>query len=636
MLYKKIHIIISHETQKEQITALQRILLEHYRVQPTFLDIDDPLKPEPDLLCFLYLSDKLLKEFFKTHQNTPLCIAILPNAASQEMMQRYGVSKVLEEAIADGLNADLRSNEEFLLCNGEIVFKKVSIGNVQNLSKNISESSLWSVLGTFYSGLQSLQYKKIELKTAKEQTISTVASGVLVLEDYINFNMLKRKDEDSFHDGKLNAFIVAPASIISYIYYLVSIFLQHRFAWNIHSNNIGFISSQKLTIMSPKPFDFMLDQVVLSTKELELKIVQSSFSIHFGSVFLPYLQNKATLVRDDKETIKIKNLPKEEMQTLLIAGDIPLFQKASDEEMKSTLMEMKKSSMTDSIFIVLMILSSLLATIGLFQNSIPSVIGAMILAPLMAPIIALAMGLVRNDTKITQKSIYTLATGILSALFFSALLTLLMPLSSVTDQIASRLNPNVLDLLVAIVSGIAGGYASAKKEVAKSLAGVAIAVALVPPLSVTGIGIGWGDLEIIYGSFLLFLTNLFGVTLAAALTFIVLGFAPIKKAKRGVVFSSVALLVVSIPLFLSFYSLMQQNRDLTKLQTLSTMQISGKSITINFLSVHSSTSKSVTINAEVISSTLLQNGQYVKIKEAFEKRLEKKVRLEVIPTLVIE
>lgn len=615
---------------------LQRILLEQYAMQPAFIHIDKAVISEPDTLHFLFLNDLLIKEFFKLHKEHSLSLAILPNAASHEMMQRYGVSKVLEEAIADGLNAKLRSNEEFLLCNGEIVFKKVSIGNVQNLSKNISESSLWSVLVAFYSSLQSLQYKKIELKTAKEQTISTVASGVLVLEDYINFKMLKRKNEDSFHDGKLNAFIVAPASIISYIYYLISIFLQHRFAWSIQTNNIGFISTQKLIIKSPKPFDFMLDQVVLSTKELELEIVQSSFSIHFGSLFLPYLESKATLLRDDKETIKIKNLPKEEMQTLLIAGEIPLFQKASDEDMKSTLMEMKKSSITDSIFIVLMILSSLLATIGLFQNSIPSVIGAMILAPLMAPIIALAMGLVRNDAKITQKSIYTLFAGISSALFFSALLTLLMPLSSVTEQIDSRLNPNILDLFVAIVSGIAGAYASAKKEVAKSLAGVAIAVALVPPLSVTGIGIGWGDLEIIYGSFLLFLTNLFGVTLAAALTFIVLGFAPIKKAKRGVVFSSVALLVVSIPLFLSFYTLMQQNHDLTKLQRLSTMQISGKTIMINFLSVHSSTSKSVTINAEVISSTLLQNGEYVVIKEAFEKRLEKKVRLEVIPTLVIE
>ena len=78
-----------------------------------------------------------------------------------------------------------------------------------------------------------------------------------------------------------------------------------------------------------------------------------------------------------------------------------------------------------------------------------------------------------------------------------------MPIDNLTAEMQSRISPTLLDLAVAVVSGIAGAYAHAKEEIAKSLAGVAIAVALVPPLSVAGIGVGWGDWDMASGAFLL-------------------------------------------------------------------------------------------------------------------------------------
>ncbi len=207
-----------------------------------------------------------------------------------------------------------------------------------------------------------------------------------------------------------------------------------------------------------------------------------------------------------------------------------------------------------------MLLSTLLATTGLFANSAPVIIGAMILAPLMAPIISLSMGVIRTDKYLLFKSIRTLSIGIFMALLFSSIYTLFIPLEQITAEMQGRLHPNLLDLLVAIFSGIAGAYATAKEEVAKSLAGVAIAVALVPPLSVTGIGIGLGNIDVIYGSFLLFLTNLVGITLSAALTFIVLGFAPLKKAKKGVFYTSIIMTIIAIPLVLSFLKVVDRNK----------------------------------------------------------------------------
>lgn len=297
------------------------------------------------------------------------------------------------------------------------------------------------------------------------------------------------------------------------------------------SKNIGFISANTLHVTSNNPFDFFIDDVCVSAQEITLEIKKCQYKINYGKALQSVLEEKA--LKNEEEIISLKSLPKGEMQSLLIAGKVPLFKKANDEDIKETLLGIKENAKADSIFVTLIILSTLLATVGIFQDSIPSVIGAMILAPLMAPIISLSMGAARSDRRVIKSSMITIAIGVANVLFFSAILTFFMPLDIVTSQISSRINPNILDLFIAIFSGIAGAYASAKEEVAKSLAGVAIAVALVPPLCVTGIGLGWGDLDIIYGSFLLFMTNLFGMVLAASLTFIILGFAPIHRAKKS-------------------------------------------------------------------------------------------------------
>lgn len=324
------------------------------------------------------------------------------------------------------------------------------------------------------------------------------------------------------------------------------------------------------------------------------------------------------------------------MRDLLVAGKVPLFKKASDEDIKDTLIGIRENAKINPIFITLMVLSSLLATVGIYQDSIPSVVGAMILAPLMAPIISLAMGAARSDRKIIKASMITLGTGVLSALFFSSVLTFFMPLDIVTSQISSRINPNILDLFVAIFSGIAGAYASAKEEVAKSLAGVAIAVALVPPLCVSGIGIGWGDFEIIYGSFLLFMTNLFGMVVAATLTFIFLGFAPVFRAKKSLLYSSLMLSVICIPLVFSFYSLILQSNDYEKLQNIKHFTFEDKVATLNVLNIKSSTKKSVVIEAEIVAATSLSTKEYAQIKNQLEKKMGKNVSLHVIPKIVIE
>jgi uncharacterized hydrophobic protein (TIGR00271 family) len=209
---------------------------------------------------------------------------------------------------------------------------------------------------------------------------------------------------------------------------------------------------------------------------------------------------------------------------------------------------------------VLMLLSTMLALTGLYANSAPVIIGAMILAPLMSPIISLAMGLARTELQLIRSSLRTLLYGIGAGLFCGITFAWLMPTESFTAEMQSRISPTLLDLAVAVVSGVAGAYAHAKEEIAKSLAGVAIAVALVPPLSVAGIGVGWAEWEMARGAGLLFITNIVGISLAATVTFLVLGFAPFKRAQKGLFISLLLMSLIAVPLYFTFQEMIERGR----------------------------------------------------------------------------
>ena len=268
-----------------------------------------------------------------------------------------------------------------------------------------------------------------------------------------------------------------------------------------------------------------------------------------------------------------------------------------------------------------MALSTLLASVGLFASSAPVIIGAMILAPLMAPIISLSMALARQDPSLLTASATTLCIGILVSLGFSSFASFIIPMEIVTPEIAARLSPSLLDLGVAVISGIAGAYAHARVDAAKSLAGVAIAVALVPPLAVTGIGIGWLDLHVAWGALLLFLTNLAGIVFAAALTFLALGFAPFTRAKKGLTIAFIGVALVSIPLIFSFMRLSDEAAIM--------QQLEGKKIgEVVIREVHARALQPVEISVKLMTPTTLTTAKLDLIKQTIESQLQQKVILE--------
>jgi len=166
-------------------------------------------------------------------------------------------------------------------------------------------------------------------------------------------------------------------------------------------------------------------------------------------------------------------------------------------------------------FVLMVVLSAGIAIIGLLQNSPAVIIGAMLVSPLMGPIVALGLALPTIDYAQLRRSLVALAIGIPLALLFTAILVSSSPLQLVTSEILARTKPNFLDLAVALLSGLAGGYATVNRK-GEAIVGVAIATALMPPLAVVGFGLATGNTAISGGALLLFLTNLVAIALSVA------------------------------------------------------------------------------------------------------------------------
>jgi uncharacterized hydrophobic protein (TIGR00271 family) len=210
-----------------------------------------------------------------------------------------------------------------------------------------------------------------------------------------------------------------------------------------------------------------------------------------------------------------------------------------------------------SRFIVLMAFSTAIATFGINADSTAVVIGAMLIAPLMIPIMATSASLLMGWTVRATRSLFLVAGGIAIAVAGSWILSRYFPVLEVTanSQILSRVSPTTVDLMIAFAAGAAGAFAISRPDVSDSLPGVAIAVALVPPLTVIGITLEAGEWEFALGATLLFLTNFVGVILAAGITFILVGFSPWfhvetnrSQINRSYATVVVALLLIAIPL----------------------------------------------------------------------------------------
>ena len=181
------------------------------------------------------------------------------------------------------------------------------------------------------------------------------------------------------------------------------------------------------------------------------------------------------------------------------------------------------SSKWDFDFISLICLSTIIATLGLMQNSVAVVIGAMLVAPLMTPLVGCGLAIVQGNGLLIRNAIKAVLLGFVLAFSIGYIMGLVVPDGGLTDQMLSRGKPNVLDLGVAFFSGMAAAYATARPGLSAALPGVAIAAALVPPIATSGVAMSEGDVITSAGAALLFITNIVAIVLGAAVSLYAVG-----------------------------------------------------------------------------------------------------------------
>jgi uncharacterized hydrophobic protein (TIGR00271 family) len=617
MAYRFIYDKVSEEEVIKQIKPLvQELIL----TTETYKEAKLISFKEGDRIL-VYLSDIQLKELLPFMTESGISLAILPHPDAKQACLGFGIDFNVEKAIAHLKGHPETVETDILYCNNKAVFNKIIIGESFHLSSGRSSKSLnlFQSMKEKFKQFFFMRPFPLEIKLKDEQTINTSVSGVIIVQ-HKRSSLLSRLvlEASSIQDGMMHVFLLSPRSIIQLIAYGISSLWKKRhlpeFAGHIKTNKISFSSGES-------GIEFAKDGTLLSSKKIDLEIRKKQIKVIPGA----HLDMSEDL-SNSNEVYKISTLPTGEAAEGLSGQSLPILKHASTEEFKDLFQVLRDHAQLKSSFLVLMVLSTALATLGLFANSSPVVIGAMILAPLMAPIISISMATLRQDRKLAIQSITTIIAGLVLSLIFAVLITYLTPIKTPNAEILARIRPNILDLGIAVISGIAGAYAHARAEIAKTLAGVAIAVALVPPLAVAGIGLGWADWTIFSGSALLLITNFGGMVLAASITFMLLGFSPLKLASRGLIISAITVIILSIPLIFSFNRMLDEHRLIQQLDGWTVEQVVVSDVMVKSLSP-------LSLSVKVVSSKPLETETLDAIKLEIEEKLQKEVSLEIITVI---
>jgi uncharacterized hydrophobic protein (TIGR00271 family) len=309
----------------------------------------------------------------------------------------------------------------------------------------------------------------------------------------------------------------------------------------------------------------------------------------------------------------------------------------------------EKGSIPSFGFFFMLAASGVIATFGLLSNSAAVIIGAMIVAPLMNPIVSLAFGGVDGNRVLIFRSLLTIVIGTIVIVTMAFLVSELIGWKLAGSELIARMSPSLLDLGIAVAAGAAAAFAYTRPGVSSALAGIAIAVALVPPLCTVGIALSLGhkagtDIGFAMGTvsargpFLLYLTNIFGIVLSASLIFFLQYFRRHASAFVALVLIGSCLLLVIPPLGISMDNLLVRNlvhRSLTvKTQEL---VLADRDVRFNNLSIRLKKG-SAFVRADLVAAPgVLNQGVVDSIRDNISERIEMPVVLEfsIIPETIV-
>ena len=353
-------------------------------------------------------------------------VGLLPVHTKSKVCRLFGIPPTMEDAMPVALQSGSGVKLDLLLCNDEVVSWLVTLGDVPFIElRQIADQQglLWQHIKAVPDSLRALfglQPKAITFTTAKDTKMKTAIIGAIVIENDIeSLTSHFANQKTAPQDGNLSVVLVAPSSIMDYLSFLATALspLPHV------SKAIGFIKTKQMTLESDVKIDYHLDGQPRSAHQFAFRILPQAVTVNVGQGFAAARQ----LSKDDKAIMKIQTLPQGEERLQRLKQSLPLFSTAQDEDFKDTFAMLRDYARLSVPFSLLMALSAMLATLGLFLNSTPVVIGAMVLAPLMGPLVSLAMAILRNNGKLLKNSLQVFTIGTVLTLlvsFYRAAVTL--------------------------------------------------------------------------------------------------------------------------------------------------------------------------------------------------------------------
>ena len=291
-------------------------------------------------------------------------------------------------------------------------------------------------------------------------------------------------------------------------------------------------------------------------------------------------------------------------------------------------------------FATLMVLATAIASLGLLADSPAVVIGAMLVAPLMTPLLGGGLALIQGNIPLWRSSQKAVLLGFLSALlvglimgWFAKFLNL-----DITGELAARGAPSILDLGIAFISGIAASYCLSRPKLSGALAGVAIAAALVPPIATTGIAFAMGNFEIAQGAGILFGTNVVAIVIGSAFNFYIAGIkgnsATGGWAKRMTIFFALIMAGLIVPLSSTILNKVSNRTEINR-----SLREAGDSNNIKVVSIstiHTELSDTPILQIEIEAPAPITKEQISALKQSIQPTMGENVKLRVITTLVQE
>ena len=287
----------------------------------------------------------------------------------------------------------------------------------------------------------------------------------------------------------------------------------------------------------------------------------------------------------------------------------------ADADPHTTIDNISNSVEFRGVNVWILVFAIVVASIGLNMNSTAVIIGAMLISPLMNPIMGLGLGVGISDNDLIRKSLKNLLIMVVVSLIASTTYFLLTPLSDAQSELLARTKPTIFDVLIALFGGLAGIVASSRKqEKVTVVSGVAIATALMPPLCTAGYGLGTGQFVYFFGAFYLFFINSFFIALA---TFIMtrylkfpqkvyLDHAKEKRVRQAILFFSILVIIPSF--FIGLSVIRETSFNNQAIKYVSAIEHSAMFDDVQILNVKRSyTSKEQTITLSLIGTPLTED-----------------------------